>query len=548
MKKGKLLTRQALTMLATAAAIITVTSCQEEDFGYTAEGIKYTEAFKKAFGDVDPEQTWIDASYGYILAGENSSIIKIFDSSTSNLIGNYSNVSAGDSLFYNITVGAKPLVSNGRSVQLAESGQTVYFNNGTRAKADMEIYINSHSGKYISLTPTQMTAFKKILPEDEDNITSSDHTDFEFKSGSSYTIYPLYWGTIADLTVGLYYYDSEGQIQLWGTPIYKNRAGNEQLQGSDDGTTWENIGAVSETDPSVLNYKYYRSEGITVTIPDGTIFGIYVQQTYRNRIYRYFSSAAINEAQGCDIAFHNNNDAVHAAAFNVTDNIVPSANSSNTFYLGFEDWDNNVFDLNDIMLVITPVTVIDYTDQTYMMAFEDLGATSYSDIDFNDCVLKLQAANGDTEGKVTLMAAGGTLPIQVSYDGTVLFDEIHKAFNSSAPTNVPINADVNNLTENTVSTTIKLNATAFEIGKLAKKIQLKVTQASGDVSEIGIPLQSGSTPQAFLITGDSWTWPNEQVNIKDVYPNFTKWVGNHTFSNWYDYQWDGKTDGSSSSN
>lgn len=49
----------ALASLLLSASLV---SCQDEDFGYTAEQIAYETNFRKAFGEVDPDQSW-DLTY-----------------------------------------------------------------------------------------------------------------------------------------------------------------------------------------------------------------------------------------------------------------------------------------------------------------------------------------------------------------------------------------------------------------------------------------------------------------------------------------------------
>ncbi|MBR1689010.1 MAG: hypothetical protein IJ710_10895, partial [Prevotella sp.] len=55
----------------------------------------------------------------------------------------------------------------------------------------------------------------------------------------------------------------------------------------------------------------------------------------------------------------------------------------------------------------------------YSIAFEDLG--SIGDFDFNDVVLYVAHNANTNKATVNFVAAGGILPVQVKYDGTVLF-------------------------------------------------------------------------------------------------------------------------------
>lgn len=105
--------------------------------------------------------------------------------------------------------------------------------------------------------------------------------------------------------------------------------------------------------------------------------------------------------------------------------------------LGFEDWGEDVHDLNDMMFFIssaTPQEIPDVDDNDnpdpevyqWLIAAEDLAGTY--DWDFNDAVFAVSATtivdgedNGATKTEITVepLAAGGTLPIYVMFNGDI---------------------------------------------------------------------------------------------------------------------------------
>lgn len=51
------------SVIVTSAIALSLTACQEEDFGFNARDIAYYEQFQKTFGKIDPNQDWSMAAY-----------------------------------------------------------------------------------------------------------------------------------------------------------------------------------------------------------------------------------------------------------------------------------------------------------------------------------------------------------------------------------------------------------------------------------------------------------------------------------------------------
>lgn len=67
------------SLLPAAALVALFAGCQDEDFGYQSKDIKYQSEFKKAFGEIDPEQDWSMAMQVTAeLTGAPEGVLEIF--------------------------------------------------------------------------------------------------------------------------------------------------------------------------------------------------------------------------------------------------------------------------------------------------------------------------------------------------------------------------------------------------------------------------------------------------------------------------------------
>lgn len=226
--------------------------------------------------------------------------------------------------------------------------------------------------------------------------------------------------------------------------------------------------------------------------------------------------------------------------------------------ISFEDYPNaGSIDWNDAVFTIdAPFQDFSSFDevQSFIIAVEDLGNTY--DFDYNDCVVRVQQSTttlkyegGTTDTRVnpatvTLLASGGTLPIKVEYDGETLISETHAAF--GVDTKVPVNVNANGGASKAPVTVVWTNAPEnLNMTVAAPKFNFIVED--GDNTTVNVPTATegeNSVPVAFIIPdAQTWTWPDEGVNITSVYNDFETWVANNndaTAEYWYNYQW-GKT-------
>ncbi len=191
---------------------------------------------------------------------------------------------------------------------------------------------------------------------------------------------------------------------------------------------------------------------------------------------------------------------------------------------------------NDWILKLTPGFQKEDAHTRRVMC-EDLGNTF--DWDFNDVVfdvtfLNADYSNGRATAKITLQAAGGTIPVRVGVNDEA--HEVHRLFNVA--TNVPVNVNA--------AGGVKRAAVIFQYEFQAKKnsynnyefnavdVPIYVPSRTGaDASLIGntganffeLTAEAGKAPQKFGCP-NSTKWTQEFKKITEAYGEFESWVRN----------------------
>lgn len=219
--------------------------------------------------------------------------------------------------------------------------------------------------------------------------------------------------------------------------------------------------------------------------------------------------------------------------------------------LGFGDEVAGDKDLNDICFIvnghieepgdITPDNIPEPEAASWLMACEDLGNTD--DIDFNDVVFKVSHVANEPKATITALASGGTLPVELTYDGQVLTGPNKGTyFNSwfgdgTIDNGQPINAGTGTVQATGKSIEIPVpvdfslaNATVSNnrMGGFALNVYDRKDQ---NYTTIVAPL-AGDAPQMICMPSD-WIWPNEKTSIKLAYSLFEKWCSDNTITKWY---------------
>lgn len=215
--------------------------------------------------------------------------------------------------------------------------------------------------------------------------------------------------------------------------------------------------------------------------------------------------------------------------------------------VGFGD-DSGDGDLNDFVFWVDgefkeepPIHITTKEDvQSWNFACEDLGGTD--DYDFNDVVwevaqdVKVETSNETgaetlyTYGDVNifLLAAGGTLPVEIIY-GNENLGEIHHMFGQGdAALYDPVNVNNSRITKPVVKLKSIAANSAININDIKQNFKLlvhgkKEDLTGGNDSYIVEPSSSTTdAPQMLILPGD-WEWPKEKVSIKTAYKDFTRW-------------------------
>lgn len=177
---------------------------------------------------------------------------------------------------------------------------------------------------------------------------------------------------------------------------------------------------------------------------------------------------------------------------------------------------------------------------------EDLNATAEekSDWDFNDVVFDVKFTSDDA-AEVTLIAAGGTLPLIVGVNNPddnedYYENEVHYLFGVPVNYMVNTNAEAKNLTGGApVNAAPKLNLTITGVkasnGKLIP-IHVKKSLKSGGKHWFELTAEKGHPASKLAVNSKSskFTICDEREYILTKYPNFLNWVVNNDPLIWWE--------------
>ena len=548
----KKILKSAMLVALTAAGF---TACSSEfDPGVYTPGDKQREEFAKGFedvfGKVNPNQDWNLAEQATVgVSGLQGNSVQVYAKVGGKyiLVGDYAKVPNSDELKVDVPKGVNDLLLiSGNQTQKVKVGGSVSFASQTRAGSYGDkgngIVISATDQK-IEMTKADAQKFTTILPESESSGQSYSNTnlskvtqDFKFVSNGEFVIFPTYWNTGNTDELGLYYLDDYAQMVR--VPIYTIKSGSE-LQYVDENDVYKDCYTQNAAQPlDEWNAKKLVSTGIKVTIPEGTVFGMYIKPS--NADYKYSESKYNEESSYSELT---NN--CYGSTFTL----------DGEMYLGFEDWvGGNNFDMNDMMFRFkgNVPTTVDESGISWDVACEDLG--DLYDYDFNDVVFNVQHISGRNTVTVTPLAAGGQLQAWLynSYKTTDggLIGDTHELLGSAAPAILNANGTVSagekvtfELTGDAVNNfTMAYNpGSTISEGNSANSTDnmggfyIKVRRGESDVITVNGPRQ-GSAPQMILVPA-GWDWPTEGTRIDACYEDFERWgAGYYTNLTWYNNQ------------
>ena len=366
----------------------------------------------------------------------------------------------------------------------------------------------------------------KILPEGEN--ASGKQNNFEMKSNGEFVIYPIYGGTTVNDAVGIYYYDPSdpentyteetliADVQSWQCNISYTNVKSPW----DKSIKWQKETTYLANSAEWLSkgVKVMATDGFTIDVPEGWNVGFWISNPNYANITE--SSDGKSYSRFYSNKYKNPKNEYYSAV---------AVDSGKTIYMGLEDRnDSSDFDCNDIVFAMCDYDCDHHTRPTFVeseedaqaeqesfcIAYEDLGSTD--DFDFNDVVLYIYpySHNNTIDSvRVDMVAAGGTLPVEVFYDGQSLFKK--EGWNM---------VNTTEMGEPYATYTITTGLENFDLknSETSSKFYICV---SGDTQTFNISpnREAGEAPQAIIIAGN-WAWPQERVDIATAYPDFDKWV------------------------
>lgn len=579
-------------LLSATAFTVGLSGCSDFDNDYTAGKIAYDQNFKDFYGDVSADQTWNMASANTITVNSTATgNVDIFAKNGTDyqLVASYKNVQPGAILGFDALAGTtQVLVSDGISAQKVNVGESVNLAQSSRAimtgttkgitigkTANGDYGCDSEGYRYF--TETEIKAYTTVAPEGENN-TNKVTCNFQMVSNGTFTIYPLYWQTSSWSNIGVYYKDANGEVQT--VDIYKGKEGDDFQYYSND-ADGNNIpgdkGWVSFTHAHIVsalnfaieddnNYKL-RSQGIKITIPEGTVFGMYIDvqsnvqtELESNAKWKSYSDKELNSSAYRSSTIGASN---YINSQCIDKSLAAFYTVNGSTYISFEDW-NPDNDLNDMVFFLDGdlPTAIDKTATEWLIACEDRSEIK-GDNDFNDVVFKVSHGTDNTYVNVTPLAAAGTYASYLYYGDPEStgqnLGEIHELIDPAAQQVDGLYTQINGgsiaregaIIHVPVASTFSLDQylpatdqTSNQKKTNYESFYIQSVRQDGTGTEnarIVFP-ERGDVPAMFCVPASwsiggvkyIWPWPQESVGISSAYPQFAAWVSDPTSNKeWY---------------
>lgn len=522
-------------LFSLAAAGMLATGCQDYD-PWDGDVAKYEfrKDFKAHFGNIDFSNTWNFAEQQSVFVSPGTSQdVKIYAKTDGvyTLAGSFTGIDHAQWLYVDVVAGTSELmVSNGnRSIETFVGGEANF--SGTRAANDDGVEITSNDGNdlvnypYRTIDLAKATEFERLLPSGKNNRGRLTE-DFLYVSRGPFMLYPQSWGAWDNDKVGIYYYDADGNRKE--VEIFTVRGGEAVLEyqttvnaetgtlgyqplGSGDNVSYNKFKGstpVNDGGSQDPNCTYERSRGFLVNVPEGMMFGLYVNNTSSNQ--KYYSEKHLNPYQD---NVESKGRQSHAVTFTMDGEL----------YVAMEDdHTGSDYDLNDIIVCFGPPVLPIIQDQDilkWVLCFEDLGNSF--DIDYNDVVIGVTNPV-DNVVTVTPLAAGGTLASYVFYGenrvgsaNTAADDgEIHGMFGFPKAVSgqyTPINVSSNQTTFDTgINRPVNVGSNDYTLAPYA---------VGGSQAAPGTSQNMGNFNVKVVPSGEEATVMNATVNGQKIAPS-----------------------------
>lgn len=530
-------------------ACFMLASCSQETFETPVQE-QYAQEFTKIFGEIDPNQNWSMATRSSVtVSAEPGSTVSVYayNGSVYKLAARYKDFSGNETISFDAIQGYdRIIVSDGLNSVETSDGSSVSL---VSTRADDEItYTKTDDYKEIDVDVLR-NILTNLLPESEDNTDNEGlTTDFSAlpKPNEQVTVYPVYCQHLYSVAVGVYTLDDNGKPVKQEAFFYDGAIGDDLQYKTSTNGSWQNANSERSASGSYSCFNSSNASGVTniqakgytLAIPSNTQYGFYID-VYTSTSTS--SSSSGNSRPGRNSESHTSTDDYSKGNISATYYSQASLNNGNSYasyvvsgdntFIGFEDQDASG-DLNDIILMLDPVPyIIDHEELEFIIAAEDLGSTD--DFDFNDVVFKVAHVAGETTATITPLAAGGTKPIHLKYDGQEIGGEFHSLFGVAS-----------NQMVNTEEITKEADSIEIEVTKDFSLIHYEKygeIQEGSDFSKFTIDVDYGETtltaPQVgqapqIMCLPSTWKWPKERVNILQAYPKFGDWGKNYTNATW----------------
>ena len=506
------------------AAALTMASCQS-DHNDVVDSKKdaYNKDFVSVFGNIDANQTWNEVSqFTVTVNGADGKDVSIYSAHPCNVNAvRYAKGKAGAAItfdapkgldsVYVATVGADSVYEY-TSVKLTGASTAVNVvstqNRSTRASYDEDT-------QEYTFTKEEVLAVSKALPENGD--ASQLMNNYEFYSTGRMKLYPILSATGGAAEIGYYYYTDDINKRKEVTLISNVQTFNAnceyvKLNYADGTSTTSNFGFVTDHYLTWLKRDFVSltSKGFDIDAPVGARVGLYVKNGSR---FKAYTNANLNAANQQGVKYY-------SAIKNV----------DGRYIIGLEDWKTES-DCNDIVFYIDPRPVIVPTkpvESKATLAFEDMGAIG--DYDFNDVVVEVSTIDDQTL-RIDLVAAGGTLPFKLYFNGSVIFDKEADGIKNYAGT-IPYTADSTVLRTAFVD---KPKNFTLSQASCTSMFKLVVTAESGELanSVVVTPNRTAGEAPQVLVIPEAWEYPKENQKISNKYPKFLNYVKDATVTDWY---------------
>lgn len=551
-------------LLLLAALCALFSACQVESVPEPTEET-YAKSFFKNFGPVASTQTWNMATRQTVTvtAGTQPADVKVFVKFCGKyrLAADYKAVSGTRELAFDAPQGTQDLlVKVNHCAFRVKPGAHITPQSATRVgtgNSVVGVSAVTDPNLWYECTAEQLLDFDEILPEKQYN-RGKVANNFMYVSHGPFILYPIFWNTSQTNTVGIYYYDADYQIVR--VPVYKikNADGDNILMGEnpywnpDHAVDWP-VSNNPVADANTPKDNKFVSKGILIDIAEGTRFGMYIDDGQ----HIFYSEQERNPDPFYEVMpdktkkFYSGIQSSHAATFTS-----PHLYQGNTC-LAFEDWYENGQDnaaggdtgtdndLNDVVVLLkgNPLrpTVEEQEnaldgEMAWVLATEDLG--DIGDFDFNDVVVRVSNVAGTEYLGVKALAAGGRLPVSLSFNGATVGDgRFHAWFGDGT---IPETTFINTSTVDVAGKTERIakpdGFTMEGLGTYANDrlggFAINVEREDGTFQTVKFP-GAGQAPQMICVP-EGWAWPKERVNIHDAYPQFAAWQQNpEANTEWY---------------